>query len=392
MRNRRAVVAVAGREAHKKRAPRAAVSSASRLASNPRASPVNSSQDGICILDVRGFNPRLPRFHYKSQLLDESHDLVVGELEASRIGDSRRVVVVVLPITVVVTAVITWRLVLEMPQQGPDVYEDATGLQAVEDGLEVADEVRGRVEEEDGGDDVIGVPVVFVAVEAEEVGGAHGHVAGAWGAGELGGRVDVGHLVAAEVILPGQMVGEGVYPGIDGVLAGALGAVEDVGGGEELMVGDFVALGVEAHAAQLEDEPAQARAGDEDFEWEGLGVLGEAAAPLPLLLSGAENGAETGGTFGGALGGPVAEELTDGAAGFVDVGVFGDAGPFAGHGGLLRVVGGGPPGASHVEGPEAVDGDGTGQLGIGVYGIVRLIQGLQEIEWWLGEHLPMGLG
>lgn len=67
------------------------------------------------------------------------------------------------------------RIVLEVPQQGSDIRPDAAGLEAVPDGLDVADGVGCGVEEEDGRDGVVGVFVGCVFVEGEEVGGAHGH-------------------------------------------------------------------------------------------------------------------------------------------------------------------------------------------------------------------------
>ena len=70
------------------------------------------------------------------------------------------------------------RIVLKMPKQGSDIRPDAAWLKAVPDRLDVADGVGRGVEEEYGRDGIVGVFVGFVFVKGEEVGGAHGHLAG----------------------------------------------------------------------------------------------------------------------------------------------------------------------------------------------------------------------
>lgn len=48
------------------------------------------------------------------------------------------------------------RVVFKVPEEWAHVYEESTGLETVVDGFEVADDVWGGVEEEDGGDGVEG--------------------------------------------------------------------------------------------------------------------------------------------------------------------------------------------------------------------------------------------
>ncbi|CRK27522.1 hypothetical protein BN1708_004412, partial [Verticillium longisporum] len=273
-----------------------------RLPRDPRAGAVQRLHHRLVVLDVGRGAVRLAGLDDEADALDEGHDLVVGELEGARIGDAGRVVVVVLAVAVVVAAVVAGRVVLKVPQQGPDVDEEAAGLEAAEDGLEVAHEVGRRVEEEDGGDDVVGCAPRLVAVETEEIGGAHGH-------GEGGAWVQVWHGVAAQVVLARAVVREGVNPGEDGELAGGLGVVEDKVRGEELVVGDLVALDVTAGAAEFEDEAAETGAGDEDAEICAAVVATAAAAACggkarALALDGGEDGAIGGVALGGAGGGP----------------------------------------------------------------------------------------
>ena len=103
------------------------------------------------------------------------------------------------------------------------------------------------------------------------------------------------------------------------------------------MVGQLVPFGREAGSAELEDEAAEPRAGDEDFD---------AAAVLRGELGGesGEDGGEDGGALGGAFGAPVAVELVDAATGFVEVGRGGFDAQFVEDGGvdsqLIAVLGG----------------------------------------------------
>lgn len=70
---------------------------------------------------------------------------------------------------------------------------------------------------------------------------------------ELGARVDVRDSHGLQVRGAAGVVGEAVDPGVDGVGFGAGTVVEDVGAGQELVVGYFVAFNAEAVFAELED-------------------------------------------------------------------------------------------------------------------------------------------
>lgn len=133
-----------------------------------------------------------------------------------------------LPVAVIIVSMVPRGIVLKVPQQGADVDEDAAGPKAVPDDLEIAYQIWRRVQKEDAGYDVVLVLVVLIAVEAKEVGRAHGHLPAVRRLSEGRGRVDVRDLVAAQMVRTGAVVGEGVYPGVDGVLARGLALVEDI--------------------------------------------------------------------------------------------------------------------------------------------------------------------
>ncbi|CAI4213002.1 unnamed protein product [Parascedosporium putredinis] len=72
----------------------------------------------------------------EAELLNKRHHLVVGKLKASGIGDARRILVVVLAITIIVVTM-----------ERPDVDENATRLKTAKDDPEVSNKVRCGVEE-----------------------------------------------------------------------------------------------------------------------------------------------------------------------------------------------------------------------------------------------------
>lgn len=57
--------------------------------------------------------------------------------------------------------------------------------------------------------------------------------------------------VASQMVSSGEMIGESVNPGEDSVVFGSRAAVENVGGGQQLMVRDLVAFGVETFSTQV---------------------------------------------------------------------------------------------------------------------------------------------
>ena len=77
---------------------------------------------------------------------------------------------------------------------------------------------KEAVKEKDAGNSVAGFVLLFIAIEAEEVGGAHVHGTLVLGAGKQRRWVDVRDRVAAKVILAGDVVRESVYPGVESVL------------------------------------------------------------------------------------------------------------------------------------------------------------------------------
>lgn len=173
---------------------------------------VNRLQHALGILDIRRTQALLLLLHHKPNFLDQRNDLISRQLETARVRNARRVTRVVLTIAVVVMTMVARRIVLEVPQQRADVDEHAAGLEAAVDRLQIADEIRRGVEEENGGDGVVGVCVLFVAVQTEEVGGTHGHLADVGCGGEDGAWVDVGDFAALKVASASFVVGKGVDP------------------------------------------------------------------------------------------------------------------------------------------------------------------------------------
>lgn len=344
-------------------------------------------QQPIPVLDIWRLDARLLPLDDEAELLQQHHDLLVGELKAARIRDARRPVGIVHAVAVVIVPMVPRRIILKVPQQRTDVDEQAPGLQARADHLEVPDEIRRRVEEEDARDGVVRALVLLVAVRAQEVGGAHGHGPGAGRAPEHRRRVHVRDRVAAQVVGAREVVGEGVNPGVDGVLAGAAALVEDVLRGEELVVGDLVALGVEAVLAELVDETAEPGARHENGHDLLFSSLRPAAPccccccspPPPLRAQGLQHGPVAALALVGAVGRPVAPELADGAARLVDVRV-------ARHAGVGRRDG---LAAKRAQGE--VD-NVPGKRRVGVDGGVGGVERSEVVEGRRGEELPVVLG
>lgn len=198
------------------------------LPRHPDTRSIRGLQHTVSILDIGCLDTRLLPLDHEARLLQQCHDLIVGQFKASRVGDTRRVVRIVYPVAVVVVTVVPGWVILKMPQQRADIDEDAARLETGPDHLQVPNQVGRGVEEEDARHGVVRLLVVLAAVAAQKVGRAHGHGLRAGGLPQDGRGVDVGDGVAAEVVGAGEVVGEGVHPGVDGVVVDLRAFVDDV--------------------------------------------------------------------------------------------------------------------------------------------------------------------
>lgn len=83
-----------------------------------------------------------------------------------------------LPITaggvfLAVTSMGAGRVVLKVPEERPEVYEQPAWPETVLDRLEVADEIGSRVEKENSGDSVKRVFAIRVAIQQKKVRRTH---------------------------------------------------------------------------------------------------------------------------------------------------------------------------------------------------------------------------
>lgn len=92
---------------------------------------VDCLQHALRILDIRSGNVVLLLFDHEPDFRHQRHYLIVRQFETARIGDTRRVLGVVLAIAVVVVAVVTWRVVLEMPEQWAEIDKNAARFEAL---------------------------------------------------------------------------------------------------------------------------------------------------------------------------------------------------------------------------------------------------------------------
>lgn len=335
--------------------------------------------------------------------LDQRHHLVVRQLDGPALRNAETPTTVIMDATALLAlpfpprrlgppVLRARRIVLKVPQQRAQVDPHAALLQTVGDGLDVVDQIRRRVDEEDARDRVERGAVLRAAVRDAEVGRRHAHprervrAHARAGRAQQRRRMHVGHAHGLQLVRAAGVVRERVRPRVHGELLGARRVVEDEGRRHQLVVRDLVALDGEAQRAELDDQPPQARARHEHADLVAVrgrhgGVLGG---------EGGQDGAVAGAALGGAGGAPVAVHLPERAAGLFHVGGGGGAAP-AGLGGGVGVAGAGDVRVdAEVWGGGAEDG--FGQVGVGVDGVVDGIEGVKEGEGGLGQEVPVGGG